>query len=200
MKSLPVREALAGTRLNPFLTRKNIPENKQRRSEQITFGSLHQRLLEQYAPPSLLVDEQYEILHISENAGQFLRITGGTLSQNLLYLVKEGMRLELRAALYQAKQRRMPVEVYDVPVVSSGDSEQRVNITVRPVIPESDKAIAFLLVLFEPAENKEPVGKSFISDEPVARQLEEELCTTKVATASFRRAPRTAGRGAKSKQ
>ena len=38
-----------------------------------TYAQLHQRLLERYAPPSVVVDENYELLHISESAGQFMQ-------------------------------------------------------------------------------------------------------------------------------
>ncbi|HEX8853210.1 MAG TPA: chemotaxis protein CheB, partial [Pyrinomonadaceae bacterium] len=64
---------------------------------------LHQRLLERYAPPSVVVNEDYDIVHMSERAGRYMELHGGELSPNLLSLIRPELRLELRAALHQAK-------------------------------------------------------------------------------------------------
>ena len=37
----------------------------------------HHRLLEEYAPPSLIVTEDHTIVHMSAHAGRFLQLTGG---------------------------------------------------------------------------------------------------------------------------
>ena len=38
-----------------------------------SWGELHLRLLEQIGPPSILVDAEYDIVHLSPNAGRFLQ-------------------------------------------------------------------------------------------------------------------------------
>src|SRR5262249_16169294 len=47
-----------------------------RAQERLSYLDLHQRLLEQYGPPSVLVNEEYDIVHLSESAGQFLQMMG----------------------------------------------------------------------------------------------------------------------------
>jgi two-component system CheB/CheR fusion protein len=69
-------------------------ESKQ--STRLSFGELHQKLLEQYAPPSLVVNEEYEIMHMSEKVGRFLEFSGGEPTRNLLGLIRPELRLELR--------------------------------------------------------------------------------------------------------
>src|SRR6185295_16769185 len=71
-----------------------------------TYAQLHQRLLERYAPPSIVINENYDILHISESAGQFMQIPGGEVSTNLLALVRPELRLEMRSTLYQAAHKK----------------------------------------------------------------------------------------------
>jgi two-component system CheB/CheR fusion protein len=48
------------------------------------------RALEQAAPPSIIVDANANILHMSEGAGRFLRHVGGEMSRNLLTLAHAG--------------------------------------------------------------------------------------------------------------
>lgn len=120
--------------------------------ERISFGDLHQQLLEQYAAPSLVVNEEYDIVHVSERAGRYLQISGGELSKNLLKLIRAELRLDLRAALYQAAQRQAPVEARGLKM-NVDDHPETINIHVRPVLRAGDTARGFILVLFEPTLN-----------------------------------------------
>lgn len=145
-------------------------------AERLTFGDVHLRLLEEYAPPSVLVNEEYDILHLSENAGQYLRVVGGEPSNNLLKLVLPDLRLELRTSLLQAAQRRTNVEIKGVK--PDFDGVKLINLHVRPVTDEHDPARGFFLVIFEPIDI-EPVPEQIIPPDSVARHLEEELSRTK---------------------
>jgi len=165
---------LEHSRLSP-----NGKEHENRTLERITFGDLHQRLLEEYAPPSVILNEDYDVVHLSERAGRYLQITGGELSQNLLKLVRQDLRLELRSALNQATQRRTAVETRALKVTID-DRTETVNIHVRPVLRGGDVAQGFFLILFEPT-SEEGDNKNVVlaSDEPMALRLEEELVRLK---------------------
>jgi two-component system CheB/CheR fusion protein len=159
----------------------SLSENTQefRARERITIGDLHQRLLEEYAPPSVVVNEEYDIIHLSERAGRYLQIAGGEPTQNLLKMVRPELRLELRSALYQAVQRRTAVDALGLKVALD-DRTEIINIHVRPVFREGDVAHGFILIVF--AQTSEEAVKTNVvlsSDEPVARQLEEELMRLK---------------------
>jgi two-component system CheB/CheR fusion protein len=155
------------------------PERENKPSERISFGDLHQQLLEQYAPPSVVVNEEYDIIHLTERAGRYLQIGGGEPTNNLLKLVKTELRLELRSALYQAVQRHSAVESKGLKVTIDKEPET-INIHVRPVLRDGDTARGFILVLFETSTEdykKEEVLQA--SEQPVARHLEEELIRIK---------------------
>ena len=157
----------------------SIPQEYRTR-DRMTLGDLHQRLLEQYAPPSVVVNEEYDIIHLSERVGRYLQVTGGEPTQNLLKMVRQELRLELRSALYQAVQRHTAVDARNLKVTIN-DRTETLNIHVRPVFREGDVAQGFILVVFEQT-SEEAVQPEVVlsSDEPVARQLEEELMRLKV--------------------
>jgi two-component system, chemotaxis family, CheB/CheR fusion protein len=149
------------------------------KQERITFGDVHLRLLEEYAPPSLIVNEEYDIVHLSERAGRYLQMSGGEVSPNLLKLIRQELRLELRAALYQAVQGQIAVEVRGLKLTVE-DRTETVDIHVRPVLEQSDIARGFILVVFERVADEDPVRHVVISsDQPVAKQLEDELVRLK---------------------
>ena len=83
----------------------------------------------------MIVNEEYDILHLSDRAGRYLQFAGGEPSHNLLRAVRPELRIELRSALYIAAQERAPV---DARGLSFDDDGRRVtvDVSVRPVLRE----------------------------------------------------------------
>ena len=144
--------------------------------ERITYNDLHLRLVEEFASPSVVINQEYDIVHISERAGKYMMVAGGEPTNNLLRLIKPDIRLELRTALFQAVQQQSNVEVKNLKV-KLNSHEEIINLLVRPVSAEADNARGFILVMFEPAGDGQAAREhpDYVAPEPVARQLEEEL-------------------------
>ena len=176
-RTYPIPESIPNFHITtPQLTTAQEHENKI--LERISFGDLHQQLLEQYAPPSLVINEEYDIVHLSERAGSYLQIGGGEPSNNLLKLIRPDLRIELRAALYQATQQQSAVETRDLKI-NFDDHAETINIHVRPVLRAGDTARGFILVLFEPTADNGEQETLVVSHEPAAIHLEEELTRLK---------------------
>ncbi|MCU1267182.1 MAG: methyltransferase/methylesterase, CheR/CheB with sensor [Acidobacteria bacterium] len=146
--------------------------------DRLSYADLHQRLVEEYGPPSIVVTEEYDILHISESAGRYLRIRGGEPSHNLLKLIRPELGMELRTALFQAVQNRTSVEAREIPVLI-GEQTRFVNLLVRPVLRTEDTARGFILVMFEEMD-KDSTAKDAIA--PLDRStdhVDEELIKIK---------------------
>lgn len=144
-------------------------------------AELHHRLLEQYAPPSIVINEAHDIVHLSARAGRYLKYTGGDPSHNLLNAVRPELRHELRAALHEAAQQRTSVEARGV-AVRIGQHTAVVDLLVRPVLPEDGLRPGLFLVLFEELEGAALRAASAavpITPGDAARQLEEELRNTR---------------------
>jgi PAS domain S-box-containing protein len=179
-RAYPVPESMPSIRIGQPQGQLNSKEKSSRLLERITYSDLHQRLLEQYAPPSLIINEEYDIVHLSERAAPYLQFAGGEPSQNLLKVIRQELRLELRSALYQALQQKTAVEAKGLNVKLE-DRIETINIHVKPVLREEDIARGYILVIFEKtgeeAEHKEVILRS---DEAVSRHLEDELMRLKV--------------------
>src|SRR5262245_18828712 len=154
-----------------------------RAQERLSYLELQQRLLEHYGPPSVLINENYEIVHLSDKAGQYMQFGGGEPSYDLLRVVRPELRLELRTALYQAVNKMTSIEARGLSV-KTDDRAQLINMIVRPVMRDDDPGRGFILVIFEEVDEKEGVqamssGEVLTQVEPVARQIEEELMRVK---------------------
>ncbi len=153
------------------------------REDRITYSDLHHRLIEQYGPPSVVVNEEYTIVHLSERAGRYLQFAGGEASLNLLKVIRPELRLGLRTALYQAAQNRANVEARGIAAYLD-DGARTVSLMVRPVLRADDTARGFFLVLFEetPADESaegDPAAENVLPVEPTMLHLEEELTRVK---------------------
>ncbi|HKX29834.1 MAG TPA: CheR family methyltransferase [Blastocatellia bacterium] len=178
---IPVPEPMYSKRIDARQREESVQET--RTLERLSYVDLHQRLLELYGPPSVVVNEEYDIVHLSEHAGIYMQMGGGEPSHNLLKIVRPELRLELRTALYQAIQKRTNVEARGLRINVDGRN-RAINLVVRPVLRENDSARGFILILFEEQrgtmEVEIPVtGELVTSVEPAARHLEEELMRVK---------------------
>ena len=183
-----IRLAQVGTAQMPNLEmgqwQVRIPDvNAEHPNGAITAGKLHQDAVEELAPPSLLINENNEIIHMSTHAGRYLRLPGGEMTHDLLKLVNPDLRIELRSALLEAKSvatnavtrlRRVQTEV-------EGEMSW-LMLSVRRVTSEPARAQGFYLVMFDEGvdssvlRSNEPRGASELE---VVRELEQELQRTK---------------------
>jgi two-component system CheB/CheR fusion protein len=145
-------------------------------SRSASWGELHFRLIDHLAPPSMLVDEQQDVLHLSAGAGRFLLHGGGEPSRNLMRLIHPALRIELRAALYRAAQSGEAAD--GAPVVLDMEGEHK-TVAVR-VQPVPDIASGLQLVILRnvvEAQAAALLPARFQSDavDPVAEHLDQEL-------------------------
>ena len=147
-------------------------------------GELHQEVVEQIAPPSILINEDFEIVHISAHSGRYLRISGGEPTRNLLKLVHPDLRPDLHAALLEARtrapagavgSRQLSVELEGKPCW--------VTLTVRKATGMPEAARDFYLVIFDEATAIASVVSASETGDgrgmETVRRLEEELQHTK---------------------
>jgi len=123
-------------------------------AERRVAADVHQRLLEQYAPPSVVVDSDHDILHVSATAGQFLAVPAGDPSHDLIKAVREELQLELRGALYEAARDRAQVAARTIGV-RLAEGVVPVQMLVRPVMDAANQAVSAFLVLFRRAADAE---------------------------------------------
>ena len=138
----------------------------------------HRVALETAAPPSILVDADFRILHLSETAGRFLQPSGGPFSSNLTDLVRPELAGGLRSALLRVFRSGAPITTLGVALRLAGES-RRVSLHLLPRWREgSDERLA--LVVFLESEEVEAGAGAPETPRPGAEQdvvirLREEL-------------------------
>ncbi|MFL6215985.1 MAG: chemotaxis protein CheB [Blastocatellia bacterium] len=152
----------------------------------LSFADLHQHwLLERHTPSSVLVNENYDILHISGQAGRYLRFAEGEPSRNLMKVVHPSLRQELRAALFAAKQNGSNSESRYVRTEMDGEPLS-INLNVEPV-GDPEVTLGLTMITFIEVKESAPVIAEPLSQargdgdglDMVVRQLEDELQKTR---------------------
>lgn len=111
----------------------------------VPYQTVHQNMLERYAPPSILVGPDDKLVHLSEHGGRYLVHPGGEVTASVLKLVREELRMELHALLQQARKERTAVDSTPLPVQFNGHPIP-VVMHLRPAIDEDHEG--FVLVIF----------------------------------------------------
>ena len=107
----------------------------------------HREALERLAPPSVIVDESYRVVHLSEQAGRYFQLSSGPFTNDIAELAREELRFDVRAALHGVFARGEPSLSGPIAVRFNG-AARRVYLQTRLVSPQSSAsrtAIVFFL-------------------------------------------------------
>ena len=127
--------------------------------KETNFAELTRRaLLQSYAPASVVADADGNILFVHGETGKYLRPAPGQATLNVVQMAREGLQVELRAALRNAVQQGAPTLERQVYVKSDGETQAAV-LSVRP-LPDPGGNAGLLLVSFQDAAPAAPAVKS----------------------------------------
>jgi two-component system, chemotaxis family, CheB/CheR fusion protein len=166
---------------------KKYPEHLYRNSSTSTsmIDASYDILLTEFAPASVIINDNFDLLHICRESSPFIKIPIGKASLNLLDLVPSGIRAAVSTAVGKAIKSGEPVTYYDL-LVPNEKQGNVIDLSVRPVPGDQGKATGNFLVLFllQQKDVKRMVIDSE-SDERIGHQshmiadLEQELQYTK---------------------
>jgi two-component system CheB/CheR fusion protein len=152
------------------------------------------RLLTQFAPAVVFVNEDMEIVHSRGNVDRYLKLAPGRASLSLLKMAREGLQIELRNAISRAKKENAPVAKRNLHVkngngdsISSTEAVRLVSFEVTPVTLANLKEMYFMIIFQETLLESSPKalprrGRPGVERKALAGQtakLEQELAATK---------------------
>ncbi len=93
-------------------------------------------LLEEYVPPSVLLDSQRQVIHTFAGAGRYLAPRDGRMSTDILELVDRELKLVLAGALQRAAKQLAPVNYTGTRVETTTGIEE-IKVRVKPITARS---------------------------------------------------------------
>ncbi|WP_374685919.1 chemotaxis protein CheB [Promineifilum sp.] len=146
-----------------------------------------QRAFEEDGPPTILIDDESNIVHLTGAAGRYLRHPDGPPTSNLIRLVRSELQIELRSALFQAFNQGLSVVTSPV-IINTDGQDQRVYVAVWPRRAPGEQPFALVLFMEDQrfaampkTEETEPADRSASAAQQLAdevRYLRERLQAT----------------------
>jgi two-component system CheB/CheR fusion protein len=135
---------------------------------------VEQLLLQQFAPPAVLTNNQGDILYISGHTGKYLELAAGKVNWNLFAMAREGLRYELNNAFHKALHEKTTVTLKNIVVGTNGGS-QTIDVVLR-LLTEPETLRDMMLVAFSdvPAPPSRKAHSTAASSSRLI-QLEQEL-------------------------
>ncbi len=153
-------------------------------SKPVDLQSLAERkILDQYAPAAVLVNDRYEILHFVGRTERYLVPPTGNPSFNVLNMARADLKFDLTAALHKAKSEKKHTTRKHIRIKYNGGF-CLVDLSVSPV-DDPKLPPGLLLVVFEEKTSDHTAqyaaSKTTRKDSTglKARQLEQELYSTR---------------------
>ncbi len=148
-----------------------------------------QLLLQRFAPASVIINQDGEILYITGKTGKYLEPAAGKASMNIYAMARAGLRNVLLGAVRKAKHNYVPITIQNIRIEDNGNS-QSVDVTIQSI----DKPIEFrgtIIIVFKdvpvppiPINKNSKTGKQVLNDHEHEIELElkrtfEELQNTR---------------------
>lgn len=169
----------------PANATKTVENETEKRDKIIRLSDLIERiLLDNYAPPCVIINQKHEILYIHGRTGRYLEPASGEARMNVLEMAREGLKIPLQHAIRKCLSQNSDVTVRNVQV-KLNDGSQSINLSVKPIhSPIYEDGL--LTILFEEIklseETKKSRGKSKGGEDyrgKRIRELEQELKYTR---------------------
>ncbi len=142
-------------------------------------------LLASFAPASILINENMDILQFRGRTGDYIEPVSGNASLNLMKMLREGLLMETRSLVAQARKQNLPLQKRDLAIQMDG-REKRIDLDVLPVRPPEAKSARFFLLVFRESapsapqpQREEPRSAKGQRDARQLEQLRQDLQATR---------------------
>ena len=107
-------------------------------------GQIEKMLLKRFVPPSVVVSERGDIVHIHGRTGRFLELPPGEPSLNIFEMAREGLQFDLESAIRKATTQDEEV-VHEGGRIKTNGDHTPVTVTVRKIAePETLRGLLFV--------------------------------------------------------
>ena len=156
-------------------------KNKSTDESDFTFDKMHYSLLaEQYAPASVIIDENNQVMHSSKGVQNYLSYTEGEPTRDLLKMVSSDIQRTLRSIIFRFNKLEKPRTV-SKKVSLQQDDERMLQVSIKPVdvagFPQGFRQVAFEEIEEEgePTSPKKLDQNREAEESELVNQLEDEL-------------------------
>jgi two-component system, chemotaxis family, CheB/CheR fusion protein len=123
-----------------------------------------QLLLQSFAPASVLINKEGDILYITGRTGKYLEPAAGKANMNIYSMAREGLRNELLGSIRKAKLNNETIYLRNIKAGNS-DSSDHVDVTIQPVTKPDAFKDTIMIVFSDVTSSRKQTRKKTKSSE-----------------------------------
>ncbi|HEY0161419.1 MAG TPA: CheR family methyltransferase, partial [Edaphobacter sp.] len=108
-------------------------------------------VLARFTPPGLIIDEQLNVLQVRGQTASFIQLPAGSVTWNLLRLLREEVAHQVRGPIERAIRDNVPVIIENV-TTREGSAEVEIQVDVLPITALATRT-RYFLILFQAARS-----------------------------------------------
>lgn len=152
-------------------------------SKRYKYEDITEKIISFYLPPSIVVDETYNLVHVYNDVGQYIKIPSGKVTLNILKMVDNNLGLVLGSILHKAFKTMESIKYTDIRT-DSKDSFFTLSIKAKPFNSEGRSQKYAVISFMEEKELKGDCTEASSINinsqyEERFKELEQELQFTK---------------------
>jgi len=169
------RKREEGRQVLPELLAIPLGRSSRRETRRSTAAESHLAALEGASPPSVLIDDRWNVLHLSASVSKFLQQSGGTPARRVTELVRAELRDELHALLHRIDGVTDGQLSRFVPVKFNGDSHLVALFAQQRQSQETSRPDILVTFLDAGPVKTDPIRASNEAETETVRHLREDL-------------------------
>ncbi len=116
--------------------------------------ALYERVIDDYMPPCLIVNEDEELIMSSAKARPYLVVPKGKVNYNVLNMVPTKLSVAIGTALRKVRLEKKEVQYSDIEI-EIGDTPYILSLTVRSIRKTKNQQNLYLIMIQEQSEKQE---------------------------------------------
>jgi two-component system CheB/CheR fusion protein len=154
-------------------------ESEQPVSKHAAADTFNKILLENYTPPSVLINDKGNILYTNGNTGNYLQLPRGEAVMNIDKMAREELRYVIGNIIHQARAQKKPVSIHDIKVHEGADTRL---VSLHANLLDGSGLPGLFLIVFEDKGLQKKLGRprqDSTARDQVVEDMEKELVYTK---------------------
>jgi two-component system CheB/CheR fusion protein len=159
------------------------PTVQRKDKEDDIFTEARKDLFTDYVPPTIIVNDNLELIHSFGEINDFIKLPSGKINLNVLHMVNSDLSIAMSTAIHKSNKEHSRI-VYREVIIRDRDRTRCINLVVKPFQRDS-KGQNFNIIVFEECIHKnveDLANEKYDADTKVNQRmedLEQELKYTK---------------------
>lgn len=115
--------------------------------------SIYETLINDYIPPSIIIDEKGELVYIIGNVQKYVSLPSGRISVNIQKILNKDILTIVNVAIHKVRKERKDI-FYKGIKIGNDDNSILIDMRVRPLYDKRNRRM-MIMVIFEEVKQKE---------------------------------------------